>query len=82
MFDWDDVLQQVTFDYTDEPVDHAFIVDFLSRYFPDRPPQELGSKLFEVISEEVAREVQGRRSSKALSPGLSHAGSPVRPLPG
>ena len=55
MLDWDTVLQQLNFDYIDEPVDREFIVVLLQRYFPDRSTEELGATLTEVINAERAK---------------------------
>ena len=55
MFDLNSVLEHITLDDQDLPIDLEFISNFLGPYFPDIPPGDLAAKVAEVIAVERAR---------------------------
>ena len=55
MFDLSSVLEHITLDDQDVPIDLEFISNFLGPYFPDIPPDHLAAKVAEVIAAERQR---------------------------
>lgn len=50
MFDLSSVLEHISLEDIELPVDAEFIENFLRPHFPDIPPEELAAKVAEVIS--------------------------------
>ena len=68
MLDLSSILEHISLEDADIPIDHAFIANFLAPFFPDIPPDELAAKVAEVITAERMK----RHGACHAAPSASH----------